>query len=163
MRLASLGAGILHLGNVTFSNVGDAQQGLTSPQSLNSCAKLLGVSPDSLLLKLTTLTRSVRGEEIVSPLQMNQATTNRDALAKHLYSRLFDWLMRKVNESMGGSSNSNSNKNKNKNENDPNETFIGVLDIFGFEIFETNRFEQLCINLANEKLQKVSERSERAL
>ena len=68
------------------------------------------------------------------------AANSRDSLAKTLYSRLFDWLVAKINESIGQDAES--------------QTFIGVLDIYGFESFKTNSCEQFCINLANEKLQQ---------
>jgi myosin heavy subunit len=75
------------------------------------------------------------------PLNIVQATAVRDALAKAIYDKLFDWIVQRVNASMrarGQVANT-----------------IGILDIYGFEIFETNSFEQLCINYVNEKLQVI--------
>nr|CAD1818986.1 unnamed protein product [Ananas comosus var. bracteatus] len=81
-----------------------------------------------------------RGESIVKNLNPEAAVLSRDALAKIVYSRLFDWLVNKINCSIGQ---------------DPHSKFlIGVLDIYGFESFKTNSFEQFCINLTNEKLQQ---------
>ncbi|XP_028106937.1 myosin-16-like [Camellia sinensis] len=68
------------------------------------------------------------------------ATFSRDGLAKTMYSRLFDWLVDKINVSIGQDPNSKS--------------LIGVLDIYGFESFKTNSFEQFCINFTNERLQQ---------
>lgn len=76
----------------------------------------------------------------MSPIDVKAADDNRDSLSKTLYSRMFDWLVDCVNKSIGQ---------------DPSAaTLIGVLDIYGFEQFQQNDFEQLCINLANEKLQQ---------
>jgi myosin I len=80
-----------------------------------------------------------RGSVYNVPLNIVQATAVRDALAKAIYDKLFDWIVQRVNASMrarGQVANT-----------------IGILDIYGFEIFETNSFEQLCINYVNEKLQ----------
>ena len=77
-----------------------------------------------------------------------QALFARDALSKSIYSRLFDWIVVKVNKALERKS---SSKAKDK---DKKHKFIGVLDIYGFETFEINSFEQFCINYANEKLQQ---------
>ncbi|KAH8047357.1 hypothetical protein JL722_13172 [Aureococcus anophagefferens] len=85
-----------------------------------------------------------KGEPILSPLRPEAAADARDALAKALYGRCFSWLVETVDgalEAGGGIT---------------KETLVGVLDIFGFEVFKQNSFEQLCINLANEKLQNTS-------
>ena len=78
---------------------------------------------------------------------MLQALFARDALSKSIYSRLFDWIVVKVNKALERKA---SSKAKDK---DKKHKFIGVLDIYGFETFEINSFEQFCINFANEKLQ----------
>ena len=93
-------------------------------------------------LHAALLTRKivVVGETTTKPLSKQAALTNRDALAKKMYSLLFDWLVARVNASIGQ---------------DPSCAHtIGVLDIYGFESFKKNSFEQFCINLANEKLQQ---------
>lgn len=111
-----------------------------SASHLAAAADLLGVSPDDLKHSLTTRTRYTRDGKIVSPINVKAASDSRDSLAKTIYSRLFDWLVDKVNKSIGQ---------------DPNAAaVVGVLDIYGFEAFKENDFEQFCINLANEKLQQ---------
>lgn len=75
------------------------------------------------------------------PLNQAQAAAVRDALAQALYNNLFEWIVNRVNVSMKSKTQSS--------------TIIGVLDIYGFEIFDTNQFEQLCINYVNEKLQQI--------
>ena len=77
---------------------------------------------------------------IVSPIDVKAALDNRDSLAKTIYSRMFDWLVAKINTAIG--------------QDDTAPTLVGVLDIYGFECFKENDFEQFCINLANEKLQQ---------
>jgi len=107
---------------------------------LAAAAELLGVSPDSLKHSLTTRTRHTRDGPIVSPINVKAAADSRDALAKTIYARMFDWLVDTVNKSIGQ---------------DPDAfAVVGVLDIYGFEAFKENDFEQFCINLANEKLQQ---------
>ena len=74
------------------------------------------------------------------PLSIEQAVDSRDALCKAMYARLFRWLVERCNEKLVDT-------------HQP-QAFIGILDIFGFECFVTNSFEQLCINYANERLQQ---------
>nr|GFB99256.1 myosin-7-like isoform X1 [Tanacetum cinerariifolium] len=81
-----------------------------------------------------------RGESIKKSLDLYSAAISRDALAKIVYSRLFDWIVSKINKTIGQDAKS--------------KFLIGVLDIYGFESFKTNSFEQFCINLTNEKLQQ---------
>ncbi|XP_062077703.1 myosin-7-like [Humulus lupulus] len=84
-----------------------------------------------------------RDGTITKCLDPNSAALSRDALAKIVYSRLFDWLVNKINNSIGQDPDS--------------KNLIGVLDIYGFESFKTNSFEQFCINLTNEKLQHFNQ------
>ena len=138
-------AGILHLGNVTFKGSDDADDGceLADDQSkaaLNDAAAVMMIDAERLAKALKTRTIVTRDGSIEKPLDAAAAASSRDSLAKTLYSRLFDWLVAKINESIGQDAES--------------DTFIGVLDIYGFESFKTNSFEQFCINLANEKLQQ---------
>ena len=139
-------AAVLHLGNVTFEVVDDDQckvssaDGVEAEASLADAARLLGVPVDGLRSILTTRTRRTPDGKIVSPICVDAAVNTRDAFAKTLYSRTFDWLVDCINKSIGQ---------------DPNpSSVIGVLDIYGFEEFKRNDFEQFCINFANEKLQQ---------
>nr|XP_014433474.1 unconventional myosin-VI isoform X5 [Pelodiscus sinensis] len=141
-------AGVLHLGNIDFEEAGSTSGGCIlknkSSQSLEYCAELLGLDQDDLRISLTTrvmLTTAggTKGTVIKVPLKVEQANNARDALAKTVYSHLFDHVVNRVNLCF------------------PFETssfFIGVLDIAGFEYFEHNSFEQFCINYCNEKLQQ---------
>ncbi|XP_068841598.1 unconventional myosin-VI isoform X3 [Capricornis sumatraensis] len=141
-------AGVLHLGNIDFEEAGSTSGGCNlknkSTQSLEHCAELLGLDQDDLRVSLTTrvmLTTAggTKGTVIKVPLKVEQANNARDALAKTVYSHLFDHVVNRVNQCF------------------PFETssyFIGVLDIAGFEYFEHNSFEQFCINYCNEKLQQ---------
>jgi myosin V len=136
-------AAVLHLGNVTFLDNADDAAGISSgegEESLAVAAELLCVDAEGLRRILTTRTRQTPEGPIVSPIDVKSAEDNRDSLSKMLYSRLFDWLVERINASIGQDPSANS--------------IIGVLDIYGFEQFKTNDFEQFCINLANEKLQQ---------
>ncbi|XP_063765202.1 myosin VIb isoform X2 [Eleginops maclovinus] len=141
-------AGVLHLGNIDFEETGSSSGGCVlknqSGQTLEYCADLLGLDQDDLRVSLTTrvmLTTAggTKGTVIKVPLKVEQANNARDALAKAVYSRLFDHVVKRVNECFPFKTSSN---------------FIGVLDIAGFEYFEHNSFEQFCINYCNEKLQQ---------
>uniref|UniRef100_A0AAZ3S0F3 Osteoclast-stimulating factor 1 n=1 Tax=Oncorhynchus tshawytscha TaxID=74940 RepID=A0AAZ3S0F3_ONCTS len=107
-------------------------------------AYLLGVDPTRLQDKLTSRKMDSKwggkSESIDVTLNQEQATYTRDALAKALYTRLFDYLVEAINKAIQK----------------PHEEYsIGVLDIYGFEIFQRNGFEQFCINFVNEKLQQI--------
>ncbi|XP_034078228.1 myosin VIb isoform X3 [Gymnodraco acuticeps] len=141
-------AGVLHLGNIDFEETGSSSGGCVlknqSGQTLEYCADLLGLDQDDLRVSLTTrvmLTTAggAKGTVIKVPLKVEQANNARDALAKAVYSRLFDHVVKRVNQCFPFKTSSN---------------FIGVLDIAGFEYFEHNSFEQFCINYCNEKLQQ---------
>uniref|UniRef100_A0A8C9WIB0 Osteoclast-stimulating factor 1 n=1 Tax=Scleropages formosus TaxID=113540 RepID=A0A8C9WIB0_SCLFO len=136
-------AGILHLGNITFREEGnyavvDDEDFLAFP------AYLLGISQGGLKERLTSRTMDSRwggkSESILVTLNSEQACFTRDALAKALHSRLFDYLVDAINRAI---------------QKDCEEMTIGVLDIYGFEIFQKNGFEQFCINFVNEKLQQI--------
>ena len=142
---------ILQLGNIQFkekenrvkTSESDTILEIINKDSLQVCAKLLGI--DEKKLEKTLLTRDFRGASRGSvyaiPLDLPQAQEARDALAKALYANLFNWLVDKINLHLHVANNIKSS------------LFIGILDIFGFEIFDENSFEQLLINFANEKLQ----------
>lgn len=138
-------AGVLHLGNVQFKDRGNAD-GSVSVKGLSLPSHLLGIEEDKLQKALTYRHIKTGREEYDVPNNTNQARNARDALAKAAYTRLFDWLVSRVNSSMV--------KDVDK-EREKEIVCIGVLDIFGFEVFEMNGFEQFCINFVNEKLQQI--------
>ncbi|XP_073135528.1 myosin-6-like [Henckelia pumila] len=137
-------AAILHLGNIEFTKVSESDASQPKDDQslfhLKTAAKLLMCDEKSLEDSLCKRVIVTRGEAITKNLDPDAATVSRDAFAKILYSRLFDWLVDKINSSIGQDPDSKS--------------LIGVLDIYGFESFKTNSFEQFCINLTNEKLQQ---------
>ncbi|KAG9263027.1 myosin-IIIb-like isoform X1 [Astyanax mexicanus] len=137
-------AGILSLGNITFEvtdsdalKVADKSQGW-----LKAAAGQLGVQEEELLRCLTCTMTVTRGESIYRLHNQQQAEDARDSIAKVVYGRVFGWIVSKINELLS-----------HKLDWDVELSEIGILDIFGFENFAVNRFEQLCINLANEQLQ----------
>ncbi|KAI9017941.1 P-loop containing nucleoside triphosphate hydrolase protein [Phycomyces nitens] len=135
-------AALLHLGNVEIGGRGDATLA-DDDASLEIATKLLGIKKKSefrkWLLKRQIITRS---DKIVKSLSPAQGTVVKDSVAKYIYASLFDWLVVVVNSSLSCQT--------------PGlvTAFIGVLDIYGFEHFKKNSFEQFCINYANEKLQQ---------
>ncbi|CAN1799400.1 XI-K [Linum perenne] len=137
-------AAVLHLGNIEFAKGQEIDSSVIKDEKsrfhLNTVAELLQCDVKSLedaLIKRVMVTP----EEIIKrPLDPAGALGSRDAMAKTIYSRLFDWLVDKINNSIGQDPNS--------------KTLIGVLDIYGFESFKLNSFEQFCINFTNEKLQQ---------
>ncbi|XP_010526029.1 PREDICTED: myosin-15 [Tarenaya hassleriana] len=137
-------AAILHLGNVKFSPGKEHDSSAIKDQEssfhLQMAADLFKCDVNLLLASLCTRTILTREGIIVKALDCNAAVASRDVLAKTVYARLFDWLVDKINRSVGQ---------------DPDSRIrIGVLDIYGFECFKNNSFEQFCINFANEKLQQ---------
>jgi len=150
-------ATILHLSNVEFEGNEESKvkQGDKGSAALEIASGLLGVDADKLAAVLTTSVNVTRGETIVRHYKVPQAYDCRDALAKCLYSNLFGWIVTRLNENlapelhmkkMAGGRPGAAQRVKPAFE-------IGVLDIFGFENFKTNSFEQVCINLAHEQLQ----------
>merc|ERR1719487_2650831 len=108
--------------------------------SIEMAAKLCGVERKDLEGALCNQTRKVMKETVKSPVNVRTASDNRDALAKALYGMIFQFIVKKTNTSIGYL--------------DHVKLFVGVLDIFGFECFKMNSFEQLCINFTNERLQQ---------
>jgi len=109
--------------------------------ALKTAMRLLGLDADEFVKWICRRNIQTKSETIVKTRDVDEAKGSRDAIAKFIYSKLFDWLVTIVNKSLnhptGGS-----------------KLFIGLLDIYGFEIFKVNSFEQFCINYANEKLQQ---------
>ncbi|TKY58001.1 Myosin-15 protein [Spatholobus suberectus] len=137
-------AAILHLGNIEFSPGKEHDSSVVKDEKsrfhMQMAADLFMCDVDLLLATLCTRSIQTREGSIVKALDCNAAVAGRDALAKTVYARLFDWLVDKINRSVGQDINS--------------KIQIGVLDIYGFECFKDNSFEQFCINFANEKLQQ---------
>ncbi|EOA19784.1 hypothetical protein CARUB_v10000031mg [Capsella rubella] len=137
-------AAILHLGNVNFAKGKEIDSSVLKDEKsryhLDVCAELLRCDAKKMEDALIKRVMVTPEEVITRTLDPESATGSRDALAKTIYSRLFDWLVDKINISIGQDPNS--------------KTIIGVLDIYGFESFKINSFEQFCINFTNEKLQQ---------
>ncbi|XP_011152239.2 myosin heavy chain 95F isoform X1 [Harpegnathos saltator] len=149
MDLYTMVASVLHLGNITFEdNPEDTKGGsritASSEKAVMASARLLGVDPEELCQALVskvmqTSRGGIKGTVIMVPLKVYEASSARDALAKAIYSKLFDHIVGRINKSIPFKASS---------------YYIGVLDIAGFEYFKVNSFEQFCINYCNEKLQQ---------
>ncbi|XP_034729893.1 unconventional myosin-Va isoform X10 [Etheostoma cragini] len=141
MGLFQVLAAILHLGNVEIKDK-DSDSSLIPPNNrhLTAFCELVGVTYQDMTQWLCHRKLKTATETYVKTLPCLQATNARDALAKHIYAKLFNWIVEHVNKALIT--------------NIKQHSFIGVLDIYGFETFEINSFEQFCINYANEKLQQ---------
>lgn len=137
-------ASVLHLGNIKFDAPPNNSEGSMAmsecEKSMEMASKLLGVDRKALESALCSQTRVTRTERIRSPVNVRQAADNRDALAKAVYGIVFNYIVQSTNMSIGYV--------------EDVKLFAGVLDIFGFECFKMNSFEQLCINFTNERLQQ---------
>lgn len=137
-------AALLHMGNLKYKSM--FVQNIEASEvndSTNSgrVAALLQVSKSQLTTALTRKTIAIQGERVVTTISKEAALDSRDAFVKGIYGKIFVWLVEKINLAVGKKF--------------PDQKLsIGVLDIFGFENFEVNSFEQLCINYANENLQQ---------
>uniref|UniRef100_A0A673D124 Myosin IXAa n=1 Tax=Sphaeramia orbicularis TaxID=375764 RepID=A0A673D124_9TELE len=145
-QIFSLLSAILHLGNIRYKRktYRDDSIDICNPEVLPVVSELLEVKEEMLFEALTTRKTVTVGEKLIVPYKLAEAGTVRDSMAKSLYSALFDWIVFRINHAL-------------LNIRDLEETTkilsIGVLDIFGFEDYENNSFEQFCINFANERLQ----------
>lgn len=160
-------AAVLHIGNIDFeldksdddhSGVGEkAKMTASSEASLKTACALLGLDEAMVSEAMLTKLLSVGGKTIHKPQDVAQASDKRDALAKLVYSSLFTWMVSKVNDTLASqdavTTDPGFSPPPRKFNNVPT-GFIGVLDIYGFENFDHNGFEQLLINYANEKLQR---------
>uniref|UniRef100_A0A669PPS4 Myosin VC n=1 Tax=Phasianus colchicus TaxID=9054 RepID=A0A669PPS4_PHACC len=124
-------AAILHLGNLEIT---------LEDSHLNMFCELLELNSDKMAQWLCHRKIITTSETVIKPMTKPQALNARDALAKKIYSHLFDFIVERINQALQFSGKQH--------------TFIGVLDIYGFETFDVNSFEQFCINYANEKLQQ---------
>ncbi|XP_059525706.1 unconventional myosin-XIX isoform X1 [Myotis daubentonii] len=140
-------AGLLHLGNVRFADCEDEAQPCQlmddAKGSVRTSASLLWLPEDPLVetLRIRTIRAGKQQQVFRKPCSLAECDTRRDCLAKLIYARLFDWLVSVINSSIYAAPDSWT-------------TFIGLLDVYGFESFPDNSLEQLCINYANEKLQQ---------
>ncbi|KAG5397307.1 hypothetical protein IGI04_019121, partial [Brassica rapa subsp. trilocularis] len=135
-------AAVLWLGNVSFSIIDNENHAEPeSDESLSTVARLIGCNINDLKLALSKRNIKVRNETFVQKLTLSQAIDARDALAKSIYASLFDWLVEQINKSLAVGKRRTGRS-------------ISILDIYGFESFNKNSFEQFCINYANERLQQ---------
>ncbi|EQC25796.1 hypothetical protein SDRG_16344 [Saprolegnia diclina VS20] len=140
-------AAILNLGNLEFVKTAGGGDTFGHSVNMDVLCGLLGISVERLQAGLCTRTIRAGGETITVHLEPSQALGAKDVVAKALYGQLFEWVVDRINESMAYEDTSRPV--------DHSHSFIGIVDIFGFEIFPTNSLEQLCINYANEKLQQL--------
>uniref|UniRef100_A0A8I3W8P5 Myosin VC n=1 Tax=Callithrix jacchus TaxID=9483 RepID=A0A8I3W8P5_CALJA len=134
-------AAILHLGNVQIAAVGSERSSISEDDHhLEVFCELLGLESGRVAQWLCNRRIVTSSETVVKPMTRPQAVNARDALAKKIYAHLFDFIVESINQALQFSGKQH--------------TFIGVLDIYGFETFDVNSFEQFCINYANEKLQQ---------
>uniref|UniRef100_A0A8D3CC80 Methyl-CpG binding domain protein 3b n=1 Tax=Scophthalmus maximus TaxID=52904 RepID=A0A8D3CC80_SCOMX len=144
MELFRVLSAVLHLGNVNIQASGrssDRSYIEVNDRALAVFSKLLGVEGPQMAHWLCHRRLAVGGEMLVKPRTGQQAAEARDALAKHIYGQLFTWTVQRLNSAL-------------RTQRGQSRSFIGVLDIYGFETFDRNSFEQFCINYANEKLQQ---------
>uniref|UniRef100_A0A8C1FR21 Unconventional myosin-Ic n=1 Tax=Cyprinus carpio carpio TaxID=630221 RepID=A0A8C1FR21_CYPCA len=146
-ELMEIVAIVLHLGNIQFGEDEEGETHITTGPQLQYLSQLLGVDGSVLKEALTHKKIVAKGEEMISPLSLEQALSARDSLAKAIYGRAFTWLVQKLNQSLAF-----------KDEvyySSKCSSIIGLLDVYGFEVFQHNSFEQFCINYCNEKLQQL--------
>ncbi|CAM9736885.1 unnamed protein product [Bubo scandiacus] len=144
LELFSILVAILHLGNIVVrgrDRRGDGCFVEAADEALGLFCALLGIEASQVMRWLCHRKLVTAGETYLKPLSRQQALDSRDALAKHMYGQVFRWMVTKVNHALRSLEGHHSS--------------IGILDIYGFEMFEHNSFEQFCINYANEKLQQL--------
>ncbi|KAI5635399.1 myosin head (motor domain) domain-containing protein [Phthorimaea operculella] len=140
----SLLAAILHLGNLkfksyNFNNIESSE--VADSINASRIANLLGVNKSKLCDALTRKTITAQGDKVVSTITPASAVIGRDALVKAIYGHVFEHIVEVINKTLHRDETLTSGS-------------VGILDIFGFENFDSNSFEQLCINYANENLQQ---------
>ncbi|GCB74850.1 hypothetical protein scyTo_0020268 [Scyliorhinus torazame] len=137
---------VLKLGNITLNSesptTGIEQCYIDDIEVLSEVCSLIGLKSSVFDRALCSRTLEAKGDNVTTTLTVAQGYYARDALAKNLYDRLFNWLVNRINESIQV-------KGKMRKK------VMGVLDIYGFEILEDNSFEQFVINYCNERLQQI--------
>ncbi|KAG5521654.1 hypothetical protein RHGRI_034024 [Rhododendron griersonianum] len=135
-------AAVLWLGNISFTVIDNENHvEPVTDEGLTTVAKLIGCTMVELKQALSTRKMRIGNDTIIQKLTQSQAIDTRDALAKSIYSCLFDWLVEQINKSLAVGKRRTGRS-------------ISILDIYGFESFDRNSFEQFCINYANERLQQ---------
>ena len=136
-----LTAAVLHIGDIQFEEdaSGTSQPSGATAKTVAGVCAMLGLDVDKMKTALCFTQINIQGASGAKGKSVKEAEFGRDALAKAVYSKLFDWIVKRVNQCFPF---------------DNSHTFIGVLDIAGFEYFQVNSFEQFCINYCNEKLQQ---------
>ncbi|ESP05442.1 hypothetical protein LOTGIDRAFT_102587 [Lottia gigantea] len=146
-RIFSVLSAVLHLGNIEFKKKGDQHHdesvSIKNEDDVKIISNLLKVKEKTVIEALTTKKTVAGDETVVINFKMEDAIATRNAMAKCIYGALFDWIVLKVNQALLAK----------KHNSDHQGNSIGVLDIFGFEDFGNNSYEQFCINYANEHLQ----------
>ncbi|XP_047577976.1 myosin-IIIb [Lutra lutra] len=141
-------AGILNIGSIEFAAISSQHQTdkseVPNVEALENAASVLCISPEELQEALISYCVVTRGETIVRANTVDRAADVRDAMSKALYGRLFSWIVNRINTLL------QPDKSICSADDGIN---VGILDIFGFENFQRNSFEQLCINIANEQIQ----------
>jgi myosin-1 len=157
---------VLHLGNVSFQStqVANAEGSVITKKgvdALNKFCELAKLEPAEVtqiltFRELTTMAAGGKMDTFQVPQSPAQAVTRRDALAKSIYERLFDLIVTRINVALDPQKCAAASQQLNPDQEDTEDMLsIGVLDIYGFEVFDNNGFEQLCINYVNEKLQQI--------
>jgi len=151
--LMGVAAAVLHIGNISFEE-GDTEENSAvitkeSFSSLQKACELLGLEETTVADAILTKLLTIGGKSIKKPSTVAMAEDRRDSLAKMTYSSMFLWLVKSINETLRKQESSSVCSDDNTQTG-----FIGVLDIYGFECFEVNGYEQLLINFCNEKLQR---------
>ncbi|GAB4849560.1 hypothetical protein Ancab_004354 [Ancistrocladus abbreviatus] len=141
-HLFAMVAVVLWLGNITFQVIDNENHvDVVEDEAVTTASRLMGCGVQDLMLVLSTCKIQAGKDSIAKRLTLQQAIDTRDALAKFIYASLFDWLVEQINKSLEAGKRQTGRS-------------ISILDIYGFESFQNNSFEQLCINYANERLQQ---------
>ena len=157
---------ILHMGNLSFDNekLTDIMPCTIKEGNITLVAQMLLIPETALLKALVFKTREIQGQIIESPQPLTECHATRDSLSKYLYEKLFNWLVKRLNLVIFPPEEVTNLRKVRKSiksirdsltQIDGLTSSIGLLDIFGFENFENNSFEQLCINFTNERLQQL--------